>query len=91
MGKVVGAAVTRSRVLGPAEASLMLTGGLALGAFVLAAIVFPRVVAGLLAVVGAWVALTLLVQAWKLRFPRRKPAEDSGDSEESPPVSPEAP
>lgn len=91
MGKVVGAAVTRSRVLGPAEASLMLSGGLALGAFVLAAIVFPRVVTGILAVVGAWVALTLLVQAWRLRFRRKKPAEDRGDAEGSPPISPEAP
>jgi len=91
MGKVVGAAVTRSRVLGPAEASLMLSGGLALGGFVLASIVFPRVIAGVLAVVGAWVALTLLVQAWRLRFPRRKPNDDDDDTKESPPVSPDAP
>ncbi len=88
MGKVVGAAVTRSRVLGPAEASLMLTGGLTLIGFVAFAIFFPKVVAGVFAVLGAWVALTLLVQAWRLRFPRKKAPEDT---ENTPPVMPEAP
>jgi cardiolipin synthase len=71
-GKAVGAAVTSARVLGPAESSLMLSGGLALAGLVAVAILFPRVVAGVLALVGAWVALTLLVQAWRLRFPRKK-------------------
>jgi len=85
MGKVVGAAVISSRVLGPAEASLMLTGGLALAALVAVAMAFPRVVAGGLAITGGWVALTLLVQAWRLRFPRKK--RDAGDT---PPVSPES-
>jgi len=79
-GKAVGAAVTSSRVLGPAEASLMLSGGLALAALVVVAILFPRVVAGVLAVTGAWVALTLLVQAWHLRFPRKNV---DGETEET--------
>jgi cardiolipin synthase len=86
-GKVVGAAVTSSRVLGPAEASLMLSGGLTLLGLVAVSISFPRFVAGFLAVVGAWVALTLLVQAWRLRFPRKKPPEESPDTEGSPPES----
>lgn len=84
MGKAVGAAVTRSRVLGPAEASLMLMGGLTLVGFVAVTFFFPRVVAGVLAVLGAWVALTLLVQAWRLRFRRRRPAEETEESEETP-------
>lgn len=88
MGKVVGAAVTSSRVLGPAEASLMLTGGLALVGLVVVTILLPRVVAGVLALLGAWMALTLLVQAWRLRFPRKKPAEEP---EEPPPIFPQAP
>ncbi len=88
MGKVVGAAVTRSRVLGPAEASLMLTGGLTLIGFVAIAVFFPKIVAGVFAVLGAWVALTLLVQAWRLRFPRKKAPENTGNS---PPVMPGAP
>jgi cardiolipin synthase A/B len=87
VGKVVGAAVTSSRVLGPAEASLMLSGGLTLLGLVAVTILLPRLVAGALAVVGAWVALTLLVQAWRLRFPRKKAAEDSGDAGEGPPAT----
>lgn len=79
-GKVVGAAVTSSRVLGPAEASLMLSGGITLAGLVAVAILFPRVIAGMLAVVGAWIALTLLVQAWRLRFPRKKV---DGETEET--------
>jgi cardiolipin synthase A/B len=86
--KVVGAAVTRSRVLGPAEASLMLSGGLTLLGLVAAAILLPRVVAGILAVVGAWVALTLLVQAWRLRYPRKKV---NGEAENNSPGLPRSP
>lgn len=88
--KAVGAAVTSSRVLGPAEASLMLSGGLTLLGLVVVAILAPKVIAGVLAVVGGWIALTLLVQAWRLRFPRRKVKvneeadDDSSDSPQSP-------
>jgi cardiolipin synthase len=88
MGKVVGAAVTSSRVLGPAEASLMLTGGLTLLGLVVLTILLPRLVAGVLALVAAWVALTLLVQAWRLRFPRKKPARDAEDTSSDPPRAP---
>lgn len=88
MGKAVGAAVTRSRVLGPAEASLMLTGGLVLVGLVAFAIFLPKVIAGVLAAVGAWVALTLLVQAWRLRFPRKNAPKEANDR---PPIMPEAP
>ena len=87
-GKAVGAAVTSSRVLGPAEASLMLSGGLALAGLVAVAILFPRVVAGVLAVVGAWVALTLLVQSWRLRFPRKKANGEIEKNSSSPPPGP---
>ena len=87
-GKVVGAAVISSRLLGPAEASLMFSAALTLLGFVAAAILLPRFVAGLLALLGAWVALTLLVQSWRLRFPRKKPPEDSADAEGSPSESP---
>jgi len=79
MGKVVGAAVTRSRLLGPAEASLMLSGGLTLLGIVVVAIIFPRVVAGVLAIVAAWIALTLLVQAWRLRFAKKAGWRFCGD------------
>lgn len=91
MGKVVGAAVTRSRLLGPAEASLMLSGGLTLLGIVVVAILFPRVVAGVLALVAAWIALTLLVQAWRLRFAKKKPVGDSAEMEQGPAMPPKSP
>jgi cardiolipin synthase A/B len=87
-GKVVGAAVTSSRVLGPAEASLMLSGGFTLLGLVVVAILLPRIVAGVLAVMAAWVALTLLVQAWRLRFPRRKVSGETEDHLFEPPRNP---
>ena len=90
VGKVVGAAVTSSRLLGPAEASLMLSAGLTLLGLVAVTVLLPRLVAGVLALVGAWVALTLLVQAWRLRFPPKKPAEDSAEAEDGPPAPPES-
>jgi cardiolipin synthase len=80
-GKVVGAAVTSSRVLGPAEASLMLSGGLTLIGLVVVAVLLPKVVAGVLAVMAAWVALTLLVQAWRLRFPPRKVNREAAEDD----------
>ena len=86
LSKAVGAAVTSSRVLGPAEASVMLSGGLTLLGFVAFAVFLPRVVAGVLAFLAAWMALSLLVQAWRLRFPRKKPGEHSGDDDGNPPV-----
>jgi len=86
LGKAVGAAVTSSRVLGPAEASVMLSGGLTLLGLVAFAVFLPRVVAGVLAFLAAWMALSLLVQAWRLRFPRKKPVEHSGDEDGSPPT-----
>jgi cardiolipin synthase len=84
-GKAVGAAVTSSRVLGPAEASLMLSGGLTLLGLVVVTMLFPRIVAGVLAVMGAWVGLTLLVQSWRLRFPGKKTGGDAEDDSSDPP------
>jgi cardiolipin synthase A/B len=86
--KALGAAVTSSRVLGPAEASLMLSGGLTVLGLVVVAILLPRIVAGVLAVMAAWVALTLLVQAWRLRFPRKKVNSETDDDSFEPPRSP---
>ncbi|HEX5412958.1 MAG TPA: phospholipase D-like domain-containing protein [Terriglobia bacterium] len=90
-GKAVSAAVTSSRLLGPAEASLMLSGGLVLLGFVAVAVLFPRIIAGVIACLAAWVALTLLVQAWRLRGSGKKPAEDPVETEGSPPPPSESP
>jgi len=84
IGNVVGAAMTNRRVLGPAESSLMLTSGLALAVFIAMTIFLPRVVAGALALLSTWIAVTLLVQAWRLRRPRN---QDTKDAPDAPPSS----
>ena len=84
IGNVVGASLINRRLLGPAESSLMLMSGLALAAFVVVTFLFPRAVAGALALLGAWIAFTLLVHAWRIRHPGKR---YSKQSEEAPRVS----
>jgi cardiolipin synthase len=63
----IGAAITSKRVLGPAEAKITgVTGALLLAIAVIAGI-WPMVVAIPLALVTGWIAVTLLVKAWRLR------------------------
>ena len=67
VGSAVGAAITNHRALGPAEAKVLAGGGAGLLAFAVAALAFPRVVMLPLALLAGWVALALLVRAWRLR------------------------
>jgi len=69
LGRAVGAAIRGTRVLGPAEASLLALAAAALLLLGLAAILFPRVVAVPLAAVLLWVGVSLLVKALRLRRP----------------------
>ncbi len=88
IGNFVGASMTNRRVLGPAESSLMLMSGLTLAAFVMITFLLPRIVAGVLALLGAWVAVTLLVHAWRIRHPKSTEATEGRDSSQ---VSPRGP
>jgi cardiolipin synthase len=67
ISNTVGAALTDRRILGPAEAGLMTGVGMALLAFSALALAWPLLVALPLAALGAWIALTFLVKAFKLR------------------------
>jgi cardiolipin synthase len=67
ISNTVGAAITDRRTLGPAEAGLMTGVGMALLAFSALALAWPLLVALPLAALGAWIALTFLVKAFKLR------------------------
>jgi cardiolipin synthase len=67
IGNTVGAALVNRRALGPAEARLMLAGGVLLLLLAAVAYVWPRVVDVPVVVVSFWVALTLLIRAWRLR------------------------
>ncbi len=73
LGSAVSAAITNHRTLGPAEAKVMAAGGGVLLALAVLAIALPRFVTVPLAVLAGWIALTLLVQAWKLRTSRNGP------------------
>lgn len=63
-GRVVEAAITHRRELGPAESKVMLGAGLALLVLAVAALFWPRLVAVPFAVLGAWIAVALLAGAY---------------------------
>jgi cardiolipin synthase len=82
VGSAVGAAISNHRVLGPAEARVMGSAGLLLLAVSGVAVMWPRVVAIPLAVILAWVALSLFFRAATLNFKgkgRRRPSDDPSD------------
>jgi cardiolipin synthase A/B len=67
IGRTVGAAITNRRALGPAEARIMAAAGLMLMAASAIAILWPRIVAAPLAVMGVWVAISAFIRAFRLR------------------------
>ena len=66
IGNTIGAAFTDRRALGPAEATVLWLAGGALLAIALLSVFFPRVVMIPLALLCGWVAVTLLLRAFKL-------------------------
>jgi cardiolipin synthase len=66
VSNAVGAAITSSRLLGPAEARIMASAAVLLVGLAVIAIFWPRVITVPLALVGVWVAVALLVRAYKL-------------------------
>ncbi|HEV8711670.1 MAG TPA: phospholipase D-like domain-containing protein [Candidatus Binatia bacterium] len=72
IGNAVGAALTNHRTLGPAEAKLMMSGGLTLLAIAVIAVFWPRILTVPLAVFSAWVAVGLLGRAYKLHVAGEK-------------------
>jgi len=72
IGNAVGAALTNRRTLGPAEAKLMMSGGLTLLAVALIALFWPRLLTVPLAVFSVWVAVGLLGRAYKLHVAGEK-------------------
>ncbi|HSD67255.1 MAG TPA: phospholipase D-like domain-containing protein [Vicinamibacteria bacterium] len=84
IGYSIGAAVTSRRALGPAEASLSGRAGVLLVLLAGVTLVFPLVTAVPLAAIAAWVGLSLLARAWRLRragvqaLPGAAPREERG-------------
>jgi cardiolipin synthase len=67
LGNVVGAAITNRRELGPAEAVIMTLGAAILTALAIVAASWPRVITTPIVVLCVWMAISLLVRAYKLR------------------------
>jgi cardiolipin synthase len=66
VGSTIGAAITNRRPLGPAEARVLASSGAILIVFTAAIVWWPKVAAFPLAIVCAWIALSLILAAWKL-------------------------
>lgn len=73
IGSTAGAALTRSRLLGPAEAPAMVAGSLILLSLCVLLLFFPRVAAIAGAAGFAWLAIVLLIKASRLRSAHRRP------------------
>ena len=67
IGNTVSAALTNRRVLGASEAGVMAKFGTILLALALLGLAWPMAVAAPLAILGAWIGVSLLARAWKLR------------------------
>jgi cardiolipin synthase len=66
IGSAVTAAITNHRILGPAEARVMVAASCVLAVLSVVAVLWPRVVTIPLAVLGVWIAVALLIRAYRL-------------------------
>jgi cardiolipin synthase len=80
IGNAVGAAIMHPRELGPAEAPIMVNAALALVAVALVGFKWPRVVAVPIAIFSAWVAFSLLSQAFTLWRKKRRARRNTAAS-----------
>ena len=67
IGNTVGAAFGNRRILGPAESGMMFSVALGFLLFAVIALLAPLAVTVPLALLALWIALTLLVRAWRMR------------------------
>ncbi|HQI00903.1 MAG TPA: phospholipase D-like domain-containing protein [Deltaproteobacteria bacterium] len=82
VSRVVEAAITNRRVLGPADAKIMLSIGAMLLALAVVAAVWPRLLAVPYAAVTGWIGLALLVRAYRIRKRSGSDAFDTRGREE---------
>ncbi len=71
-GRVVEAAITSRRLLGPADAKIMFSAGIILLALAVLAVLWPRVLAVPFALLSIWFALVLLLRAFRIRADHKK-------------------
>ena len=72
LSHVVGAAMTNRRALGPAEAKIMVGGGIVLFALAIIATLWPRIITVPLVILGLWVGGILFGRAYRLRYSRSR-------------------
>ncbi|MFM8392781.1 MAG: phospholipase D-like domain-containing protein, partial [Acidobacteriota bacterium] len=83
IGRVVTAAITNQRLLGPAEARIMAAGGSLLALISALAILWPRLLAWPLGGLGLWLAFALLLRSLKLFREGRSTLTNNQDSAEA--------
>jgi cardiolipin synthase A/B len=66
LGSSVGAAFTNHRVLGPAEAKIMILASLLLSVLSVISLIWPKVISIPLSLIGIWLAISLAIRAYKL-------------------------
>ena len=76
VGSTVGAAITNRRPLGPAEARVLAMAGLLLSGVAVSIVLWPWLWAMPLAASAAWIAVSLMLQAWKLHRDGRRRRRD---------------
>jgi cardiolipin synthase len=81
VGAAVGAALTRRRVLGPAEANLLALAGMVLVAVAVLGVVWPSAIAVPVALVAAWLGVVMGLRALRLRRRRKGATAVPGKSE----------
>lgn len=86
IGSTVGAAITNRRVLGPAEARIMVMAAGALLLLSAVAVKWPRGITYPLAFIGTWVSLALFIRAYKLRKGRGVESEREAGEPPPPPA-----
>jgi cardiolipin synthase len=72
VGSTIGAAITNHRLLGAAESRVLATSGVMLVVCAGAILWWPKVAAVPLAIAAVWIALSLIVKAWKLQRDDRR-------------------
>ena len=85
IGNTVGAALTNRRELEPAEAKIMVSGSLLLLVLAVVIVLWPWAVAVPLALLGIWMAVSLLIRAYRLHIQGKREKSKSPPAHTAPP------
>jgi cardiolipin synthase len=85
IGSTMGAAMTNHRVLGPTEAKIMVAAGVFILALCSVLVLWPRLTGIILAILGTWVGVSLLIRGYRLFMSRRRIADACEDEDRKDP------